>query len=218
MVPWYHGYHGTAPSPPQVAIYQGTYTSFSRRQAESFGRHRSVFRVNTRKTRLFQGPVRVSLCPKGTSPGSVSRIPGFLDPLPNKTESVSAVLTEPEEHGKGHFSGKSRLRTTQYSESCWKPAQPVSGPETAIPGHVARTRFSWIPGNFDPRGRLGPPESAVFLETAGFCREKAVSRVGFPARSQPSTARAELKSSILTGRKSPKPGFLMAFILFKGQF
>ena len=43
---------------------------------------------------------------------------------------------------------------------------PGSGPSGTDPGWAILAK-SWIPGRTDLEGRVGPPESAVFLETAG---------------------------------------------------
>ena len=113
MVPWYPSTMVHSPYPPRWQYTRVPYTSFSGFWALSVGRHRSVSRVNVRKTRLFRVPIRVLLCQQGTRPGIRSRIPGFLDPSPNKTESISVTFVRTAGPRKQSLSGQKLIRTTQ---------------------------------------------------------------------------------------------------------
>ena len=72
-----------------------------------------------------------------------------------------------------------------------------------------------IPGRTDPEGRLGPPESQLLSETAG----KAGKTVVFHGRQDLASLVAGRVEIVRfdTSEDVSKPGFLMSFILFKGQ-
>ena len=69
----------------------------------------------------------------------------------------------------------------------WDPGSRIPARDTG--------RESPDPGQFCQKGRLGPPESSVFPETARKCGKQLFSMAG---KTRPASARAELKSSLLT--------------------
>ena len=115
-VPWYPGYHGrwyTSPTTPGGNILGCQNRLFWTKEPYSLGASKGRKPENSGKTVVFRGPVRVLLCHQGTRPRIRSRIRGFPDPAPNKTESISVTFDGTEAPGKGHFPGQKPIRTTQ---------------------------------------------------------------------------------------------------------